>query len=517
MAASPSCRRHDHPAVATPVPRAQAVSELLGLERQAGRSGGTVRWPAAMNARHRKSPRSYAQVLPGRGGRGSRYDLADAVRWLPEGHRLALFAHEVGHVLDPGGTEVQADRAAGRALGVRIRYDKRWPGKGLQTVEGGMRRNRIGGNTCEGGLDQWEDGFCPPRGELHSQPSEKWLVGCPREVALAVGQELGAMDVKALAKEQSCSAASVRKLLKELEAMGAAKSYQPMVGLDKKGGRAYLVTEAGMDLADWIAFREGQRGTEDTSFDFGALAPAAPPAGRGDPWDWRHGRDLGEITVEVDRSTDYDTDPAMLRAYSSVYPEDPVGALELWYSGRAAHDERPFGQLGPDDYALVGTMRVQPAFRRAGVATALLERAAREAATLDRPLASPDNRTPEEAAWWARQVRKRRASKIRHRSRLHPEASRYLLKYPPPASLANPNPKPAEIMRQQIDTLIDGYYTPSEFASSFPTLMADANVEVEVYGDLEEIDTRALYDQVNHASRQQLAQYLAELNEAVNR
>ena len=633
----PSCRGHDHPATARPVSRRKAESELLDLGRSAG-FVGTVRWPAFMNARHRKSPRSYAQVTP---GEHPVYELAEAVRWLPEQHRLALFAHEVGHVLDPAGSEDEADAAATEALGVSIGYDSRWPGKGLQ-VEASMkrRRNRAGAATCETGLEQWEDGFCPPRGELASQPSEKWLSGCPRELLLAVGQELGDLDVKALAKEQSCSAASVRKLLKELESIGAVKSYQPMAGLDKKGGRAYQLTTSGMDMADWLAFRDaGSASAQDTSFDFGALAAPAPPADRGDPWDWKGGkRDLGEITVEVERSDDYDSDPAMLRAYSSVYPEDPVGGLELWYSGRAARDERAYGPVGPEDYAMVGTMRVSPQFRRAGVATALLERAAREAAGHDRPLASPDNRTPEEAAWWAKQVKKRRATKIRHRSRKHPEASRYLLKYPPPESLANPwqryveprqtpvwwlpdgreivqlkpfdsptkaemlqiamweyehdltpeqqdsvainvmgrsvfpwdsmsqeqlvrfrgeiarqqtqarrarnsaacqakkharcegpcecwchrsealdNPRDAgrDVVIQHIDTLVEGYYSPSSFVSTFPTLCADAGTEVEVYGDMEEIDTRALYDQAENASRGQILEYLAELNRAV--
>jgi hypothetical protein len=60
------------------------------------------------------------------------FQLAPQSVYLPMRNRHALFAHEVGHALDPEGGEDDADRAALKGTGVRIGYDDRWPGKGLQ-------------------------------------------------------------------------------------------------------------------------------------------------------------------------------------------------------------------------------------------------------------------------------------------------------------------------------------------------------------------------------------------------
>jgi hypothetical protein len=59
-------------------------------------------------------------------------EFAQAVVELSPAHRLGLYAHETGHLLDPQGGEDEADAAALRVLGVQVRYDHRWPGKGLQ-------------------------------------------------------------------------------------------------------------------------------------------------------------------------------------------------------------------------------------------------------------------------------------------------------------------------------------------------------------------------------------------------
>lgn len=62
------------------------------------------------------------------------FELAPQAVWLPDRHRRALLAHEVGHVLDPDGGEDDADAAAECHTGVKIGYDRRWPGKGLQVA-----------------------------------------------------------------------------------------------------------------------------------------------------------------------------------------------------------------------------------------------------------------------------------------------------------------------------------------------------------------------------------------------
>ena len=80
---------------------------------------------------HARNCRRYAQV------HFARYpaviEFAPQVLWLPRKYRLGLIAHELGHILAPGKSEAEADRAALRFLRVHITYDKRnFPGKGLQ-------------------------------------------------------------------------------------------------------------------------------------------------------------------------------------------------------------------------------------------------------------------------------------------------------------------------------------------------------------------------------------------------
>lgn len=91
----------------------------------------------SVTAEHLKNPRRYAQVTalddP------PTFEFADQILLLPWSHRLGLYAHEVGHVLDPdpNKTEPGADATALRELGIRIGYDRRWPGKGLQVALSG--------------------------------------------------------------------------------------------------------------------------------------------------------------------------------------------------------------------------------------------------------------------------------------------------------------------------------------------------------------------------------------------
>ncbi len=125
-----TCSEHSHPSLRRPVPRSRVESELWSLYEKAGLSGRpSVVWTEELRRTHDKNTRRYAQVLP---GRDPRFELAPQVARLPWRNREALLAHEIGHVLDPEGGEDDADEAAFQALGVKIGYDRRWPGKGLQ-------------------------------------------------------------------------------------------------------------------------------------------------------------------------------------------------------------------------------------------------------------------------------------------------------------------------------------------------------------------------------------------------
>lgn len=122
-----------YPVLAAPIPEQQLVTELSDLLAQAGVTDDSTAsiwlWDP-LDVEHAKNPRRYAQVIPAE----QRFEFARATLQLPYCNRLALLAHEVGHVIDPEGGEDDADAAAQRVLGVRIGYDKRWPGKGMQVA-----------------------------------------------------------------------------------------------------------------------------------------------------------------------------------------------------------------------------------------------------------------------------------------------------------------------------------------------------------------------------------------------
>jgi len=129
-----ACRKHKHPKRKKPVSRGQITRELRGLYREAGLKGPIkVKFTKQLEATHEKNTRRYAQVRPF--SSPPVFELAPQAVWLPDRHRRALLAHEVGHVLDPHGGEDDADAAAECYTGVKIGYDRRWPGKGLQVSE----------------------------------------------------------------------------------------------------------------------------------------------------------------------------------------------------------------------------------------------------------------------------------------------------------------------------------------------------------------------------------------------
>lgn len=91
----------------------------------------------SVTAEHEKNARRYAQVTAS--DKPPLFEFAEQTLLLPWPHRLGLYAHEVGHVLDPDPrkTEPGADNTARRELGIKIGYDRRWPGKGLQVAVDG--------------------------------------------------------------------------------------------------------------------------------------------------------------------------------------------------------------------------------------------------------------------------------------------------------------------------------------------------------------------------------------------
>jgi hypothetical protein len=137
----PPCHDHEHPYLRRPLSRAQIRAELERLYRQAGYTGPLdLRWTDELRRTHNRNTRRYAQVRPFL--EVPQFELAPQTAYLPRPNRRALLAHEIGHVLDPHGDEDEADEAARRALGIRISYDKRWPGKGLQVTRDNPRRRK---------------------------------------------------------------------------------------------------------------------------------------------------------------------------------------------------------------------------------------------------------------------------------------------------------------------------------------------------------------------------------------
>jgi hypothetical protein len=122
--------------VEPPISGGQLVGELeqllghAGLLSDGGPPAQVWLWDP-LDREHARNPRRYAQVIP----ELRRFEFARATLQLPWCNRLGLLAHEVGHVLDPNASEAKTDKVAERALGIKIGYDRRWPGKGLQVAK----------------------------------------------------------------------------------------------------------------------------------------------------------------------------------------------------------------------------------------------------------------------------------------------------------------------------------------------------------------------------------------------
>ena len=123
---------YDYPVLDRPISGMDFGDELGEMLLRAGYDPAQARvvFLRSLDKEHWDDPRRYAQVIPDQ----LHFEFSHAVLWLPRPQRTGVIAHEVGHVMRPGGGEKDADDAAAE-LGFPISYDLRWPGRGLQTAQ----------------------------------------------------------------------------------------------------------------------------------------------------------------------------------------------------------------------------------------------------------------------------------------------------------------------------------------------------------------------------------------------
>jgi len=132
--AIPRARNPGFPTLRSPISFDRLYRELSGVCDLGGIEDFDVEIDPGVTAEHEQNNRRYAQVAPLEDP--PIFEFAAQTLLLPWPYRLGLYAHEVGHVLDPDPekTEPGADVTSLRSLGIRVGYDKRWPGKGLQVA-----------------------------------------------------------------------------------------------------------------------------------------------------------------------------------------------------------------------------------------------------------------------------------------------------------------------------------------------------------------------------------------------
>jgi hypothetical protein len=161
------------------ITKQQFADEFAELAYTAGiRQRCGLDFPNYMAERNDADPRAFAEVDV----EALHFFFAPQILDLPRAHRRGLIMHELGHVLTPGGSEQDADRAAEAVFGVKIKYDCRWPGKGLQRANPEPEiAHRV--RTKDGYMVQiWEDGLVtdrmgnspPGRGGKTKLPAE-WI------------------------------------------------------------------------------------------------------------------------------------------------------------------------------------------------------------------------------------------------------------------------------------------------------------------------------------------------------
>jgi hypothetical protein len=130
----PRARNPSFPQLDQPISFDQLYCELCWVCDMVGIYDLDVVLDPSVTEEHERNPRRYAQVSTVEDP--PTFEFAEQTLLLPWPYRLGLYAHEVGHVLDPNAekTEPGADATARRELGILVGYDRRWPGKGLQVA-----------------------------------------------------------------------------------------------------------------------------------------------------------------------------------------------------------------------------------------------------------------------------------------------------------------------------------------------------------------------------------------------
>lgn len=127
-----TCCHFRHPHLQAVLAHTVITAEAHALARRAGVTLELALDDVGQQRAHSRSARRYCLTDLDT----STLHIAPQFRLLPYKQRFGLFAHEIGHLLlaDVEHTEAEADAAAEAALGCNISYDRRWGGKGLQTL-----------------------------------------------------------------------------------------------------------------------------------------------------------------------------------------------------------------------------------------------------------------------------------------------------------------------------------------------------------------------------------------------
>ena len=114
-----------------PISESQLRAEFIDLARRMPRGVRVQLWfDPELSRTHARNSRRYAEQ------QGDRIFVAREIMFIPKAQRSGLLCHELGHLALRGQkhTERDADEAAEALLGVRIRYSKKWRGRGVQST-----------------------------------------------------------------------------------------------------------------------------------------------------------------------------------------------------------------------------------------------------------------------------------------------------------------------------------------------------------------------------------------------
>lgn len=456
---------HTHPRTKYPVPRRAVESQLYDLYKRGGLPGEpNVAWPNDLAALHEREPRRYAQVYsppgpPQFAGRGRpRFEFAEQARWLPAPHRLGLVAHEVGHVLaGDDGSEEGADRAAAERLGVKIGYDRRWPGKGLQVARNPRMETKDWLAELARRLSPEELKWFPRLGDTSSEgesytPRLKGDVQDQVLQALAQAGEGDVSTVEALAEATKFSPTAVRKALTEL-----VKGRYPLVKTETQNVLVRAGRSGVRSTSNRRVYSLSRTGAVAASWERQAAAAAlASGVTEKPPEDMetqalRAGMESEVLKAERKKlslmeGNDPKLSPRKIEQPPFVRfqlvesdPFDPNGEVVIYgelVMLTGTGDDRSFGGID-SGYAVVVGVYVVPGLRRKFAATWLHELAAEEAHKRGLRLASSTDLPGDVRGFWIKQVRRGRAAPYHHHGP-RSVVTRYMVHEGEPPGFHNP-------------------------------------------------------------------------------